>query len=120
MIHERPSAIETRKNMEIDRALVLIHVLQVSPRNSLTIVAELARLIVPGHKVMVLRPIALRDNENQIRIRLLHVFVEAPEQMGSADHPSHVDDDNVAQREGDKKGRLHSVIPILEGRIDGQ
>lgn len=40
--------------------------------------------------------------------------------MGSADHPSHVDDDNVAQREGDKKGRLHSVIPILEGRIDGQ
>lgn len=29
MIHERPSAIETRKNMEIDRALVLLHVLQV-------------------------------------------------------------------------------------------
>lgn len=86
----------------------------------LTIVAELARLIIPGHEVVILGPVALRDDEDEIRVGLLHVFVEAPKQVRRVDHPRDIDDDNVAQREGHEKGGLDGVIPVLERSINRQ
>lgn len=69
---------------------------------------------------MVLRPIALRDDEDQVGVGLLDVFVQAPQQVRRVDHPDDIDDDYVAQGEGHEEGGLHSVIPVLKGCVDGQ
>lgn len=88
--------------------------------SQLTIVSEFARLIIPGHEVVVLGPVTLRDDEDQVGVGLLHIFVQAPEQVGRVDHPRDIDDDNVAQREGHEEGGLHRVVPVLERCVDGQ
>lgn len=69
---------------------------------------------------MVLGPVALGDDEDQIRVGLLDVFVEAPQQMRRYYQPGDIDNDNVAQWEGHKKGGLNSIVPVLERRVNGQ
>lgn len=86
----------------------------------LTIVSELARLIIPRHQIVVLRPVALGDDEDEVRVRLLHVFVEAPQEVRGVHQPRDVDHDDVAQGEGHEEGRLHRVVPVLEGRVNRQ
>lgn len=60
------------------------------------------------------------DDEHHVRVRLLVILVESPDEMRCADQPSDVDNDDVAQREGDEDCGLNGVVPILERRIDWQ
>lgn len=60
------------------------------------------------------------DNEDHIRIRLFVVLVQPPDEVRRVDQPRNIDDDDVAQGEGDEYGRLHGVIPILKRCIDWQ
>lgn len=69
---------------------------------------------------MVLGPVAFRDQEDQIGVGLLGVLGQAPQEVGRVDEPRDIQDDDVAQGEGDEEGGLNRVVPVLEGRIDRQ
>lgn len=79
----------------------------------LTVFPEFARLIIPRQQIMVLRPIALRHQEDHVRIGRLEPFVQSPNEMRWIDQPRHVHHDQIAQRQCHKQRRLNGIIPIL-------
>lgn len=67
---------------------------------------------------MILWPVAFSNNENHITVTLFVVLIQAPDEMSVIDEPGNVNNDYIAQGEGNKDRSLHWIVPVLEWSVD--